>query len=76
MLDLTQIHIHNIRKSEERRFQGLMQSAILGVVDVVFDTHKPDQSVVDGCEYSNDELADLISRGLSADRLREIHQIK
>ena len=39
MLDLAQIHIHNIRQSEERRFQGLMQKHhYLGALPKISET--------------------------------------
>jgi hypothetical protein len=36
----------------------------------------PDRAEVAGVEYSNDELADLIKRGLPADDLRAVHEVK
>jgi hypothetical protein len=36
----------------------------------------PDRALVDGVSYSNEEMTDLIDRGLSAERLREIHMVK
>ncbi len=51
-----------------------MNSGILGAtVDVLL---WPDKAEVDGCEYSNAELVDLLSRGISHDALREVHIIK
>jgi hypothetical protein len=52
----------------------VMQSAILGAaVDVILE---PDQAAVDGVVYSNAELVDLLSRGISADDLQTIHEVK
>ena len=51
-----------------------INSSILGAtVDVSLE---PDQAVVDGVEYSNGELTDLISRGLPSDGLRAVHEVK
>ena len=52
----------------------VMESAILGAaVDVVL---KPDGAVVDGTSYTNKELTDLLSRGLPADDLRAVNEVK
>ena len=51
-----------------------MESGILGaVVDVNL---WPDRATVDGCQYSNQEMLDLIGLGLSAGGLWEIHSVK
>lgn len=51
-----------------------MKSSILGAtVDVSLE---PDQATVAGVEYSNDELKDLLSRGLSAADLQTVHEVK
>ena len=51
-----------------------MESAILGAaVDVML---WPDRATVDGVEYSNDELKNLIGRKPSADDLRVVHEVK
>ncbi|EFK08956.1 conserved hypothetical protein [delta proteobacterium NaphS2] len=51
-----------------------MESAILGTT---VDVHLwPDHVQVAGVTYSNNELADMKSRGLSAARLQKIHQAK
>ena len=51
-----------------------MDSHILGP-DVPVELW-PDRAMVAGVQYSSDELADLISRGISADDLRVVHEIK
>jgi hypothetical protein len=50
-----------------------MESAPLGVVGVLL---WPDRAIVDGCEYSNAEMTDLKSRGLSHEKLLNIHEVK
>lgn len=51
-----------------------MDSAILGdAVDVILE---PDQAQVDGVQYSNAELVDLIGRGIAAADLRVVHRVK
>jgi len=51
-----------------------MDSPILGgAVDVMLC---PDRAEVAGITYSNDELKDLLSRGLAADDLRAVHETK
>ena len=39
-------------------------------------TLEPDRATVDGGQYSNDELADLLSRGLSAAEIQAVHETK
>ena len=52
----------------------VMNSAILGaMVEVML---WPDRATVDDVEYSQDELVDLKSRGLSAADLRATHEVK
>ena len=51
-----------------------IDSPILGAVLDVFMW--PNRATFDGVEYSNDELAGLISRGISAENLRVAHKIK
>lgn len=72
------IQIKDMRKDEIQTgiYRWLMDSKILGTVDVVFDTHKPDQATVDGSAYSNSEMEDLHSRNLAADDILMIHQVK
>ena len=51
-----------------------MECAILGAaVDVQLWA---DRAMVDGCEYSNQEMVDLKSRGLPAADLRKVHKVK
>jgi hypothetical protein len=51
-----------------------IESAILGAaVDVML---WPDHATVDGVEYSKQELADLLSRGISAADLQTVHRVK
>ena len=51
-----------------------MDSSILGAtVDVML---WPDRAEFDGVAYSNSELTDLKSRGLSAADLRAVHEVK
>jgi len=52
----------------------VMESSILGSsVDVILE---PDQATIEGVIYSNAELMDLKSRGLSAADLRAVHEVK
>jgi hypothetical protein len=51
-----------------------MDSSILGA-DVPVELW-PDRAMVDGVEYSKQELADLLSRGLPAADLEMIHETK
>jgi hypothetical protein len=51
-----------------------MESAILGATVPV--ELWPDRAEVEGVPYSNKEMRDLMSRGLSAERLREVHEVK
>lgn len=71
------IQLKDRRKEEIKNgiYRRRMDSKILGVVDVVFDTHKPDQAMVGGVPYSNQELTDLISRGISAADLITVHEV-
>jgi hypothetical protein len=59
-----------------RIIKRVMDSTILGMVEVAFDTHKPDQARVGGVVYNNDELVDLLGRDLSAADLRAVHEVK
>lgn len=72
------IQLKDERKAEIETgiYRRRMDSKTLGVVDVVFDTHKPDKATVDGAEYSLPELRDLLSRKISHDDLRTVHQVK
>jgi len=52
----------------------VLEGSILGAaVDVLL---WPDRATVAGVEYSNDELKNLISRGLPAADLQTIHEVK
>ena len=53
-----------------------MISPVLGRVGVSYDPAYSDKVVVDGAVYSQNELTDLIGRGLSSEDLKKIHEIK
>ena len=53
-----------------------MESPILGRVGVSYDPAYPGRAVVGGVAYSQNELTDLLRRGLSLEDLAKIHEIK
>ena len=59
-----------------RTYKRLMKSPILGEVQLIFNQDKSNSAIVSGVTYFIDELADLISRRLSHEALRKIHQVK
>ena len=72
------IQLKNERKAEIETgiYRRRMNSKVLGTVDVVFDTHKPDSAEVEGVPYSKTELDTLISKSLDRERLLEVHRVK
>ena len=53
-----------------------MESPILGRVAVEWSPSYPSRAVVGGVAYSQNELADLLRKGLSHADLQKIHEVK
>ena len=54
----------------------VMDSPILGRVPVTYDLNEPDSVLVDDVGYSHAEIKDLVGRGLQAEDLRAVHELK
>ena len=75
----TVVEVPMVENSEpdSRIIKRTMNSKVFGGnVDLVFNLDEPDQAAVGSVKYTNAELADLKSRGLSAADLMLIHETK
>ncbi len=64
-------------ETENRIFNRLMDSKVFdGRVELLFILDKPDQAMVDGVQYTNDELKGLLSKKLNHDEIRNSHEVK
>ena len=63
-------------QSEQRIFKRVMDSAVIGQVELVFNLDDPETVLVDGIRYTTQELKDLISHNMDANDLRAVHNVK
>ena len=61
---------------ESRIRKWIMDSRIIGRVELVYDEDKPDQAVVGGVEYRTDELKTLLGKRMRREDILAAHEIK
>ena len=63
-------------QSEQRIIKREMDSKIIGQVELVFNLDDPETVLVDGVRYTNQELKDLLSHNMDAEKMRSVHNVK